>query len=105
MFHDHAGDPQIACDILYPGGKGAVLQSVAIAARRAAAPAAVHPASALAVDRRRAARPARARARAAARGGGEDVRLHASLLGLLWRPDRVAETDGICKNKRETCAT
>ena len=83
MFHDHAGDPQIASDILYPGGKGAVLQSVAIAARRAAALAAVHPASGFAVDRRRAARPARAGARAAARGGGEDVRLHAALLGVV----------------------
>lgn len=94
MFHDHAGDPQIACDILYPGGKGAVLQSVAIAARRAAAPAAVHPASALAVDRRRAARPARAGARAAARSVGENVRLHVSLLGL------VVETGSPSRNRR-----
>ena len=55
VLHDHEGDPQIASDLLHPGGEGAMLPGVAITARRAAALAAVHPAACAAPDRRGAA--------------------------------------------------
>jgi len=116
MSDDHAGDPQIAGDVLHMGGKGAVLERVAIAARRAAALAAMHPAAGLAVDRRRAARPAGAGARAAAGGVGEDLRLHVRLVRHGFVPGRaaasapavvagaggMAEIDGESKNKKRT---
>jgi hypothetical protein len=57
-------------------GAGAMLPGVAIAARSAAAPAAVHPAARLVVDRGRTAGRTAAGTSAAARGAGEDVGLH-----------------------------
>ena len=59
---------QIAGDLPDPGGVDAVLPGVAIAARRAAAPAAMHPAPRAPTHGRRSARCAGAGARAAAWG-------------------------------------
>jgi hypothetical protein len=75
VLDDHAGDAQVAGDLLHPPRTGAMFPAVAIAARRAASLAAMHPAAGPAADRRRAAGRAGAGARAAARRGGEDCRL------------------------------
>ena len=50
VLHDQAGQPQIAGDVLYPGGEGAMLPGVAIATRRAASLASMHPAARTAPD-------------------------------------------------------
>ena len=69
------GGAQIADDLPFPFAVQAVLPGIAVAARRAASFAAVHPAAAMAVDRRRAARRAGPGSCAAAWGVGEDVGL------------------------------
>lgn len=68
--------PHIAGDGAEAFGAGAMPPGIAIAARCAAALAAMHPAAAMTVDRRRAAGRTRTGARAAAWGAGENVRLH-----------------------------
>ena len=78
VLHDQAGQAQVAGDVLHFRGEGAMLPGVAVAARRAAALAAMHPAPRAAPHRRGAARRAIAGAGPcpAARRLGEDFRLH-----------------------------
>lgn len=78
---DDAGFTDIAGHRPEPGGMSAMLPGIAIAARSPAALAAMHPTAPVPVHRRRAARPARTGARAAAGRGGEDGGLHGRLRG------------------------
>jgi hypothetical protein len=50
MFHPHGREPQVTGDSLHARGEAAMFPGIAIAARRAAALAAVHPAPGAAVD-------------------------------------------------------
>ena len=71
-------------------------EGIAIAARRAAALAAMHPAPRPPPNRRRAARRPRTGARSAARRRGEDLRLISGCMGLFAGIDRgVGVADGI----------
>ena len=65
------GRADIAGDLAHAGGVPAMFPGMAIAARRAAGPAAMHPAARVAGDGGRPARRARAGARAAAWGQSE----------------------------------
>lgn len=69
---------------------------IAIAARCAAAFAAMHPAAAMTVDRRRAAGRTRTGARAAAWGAGEDIGLH-GLAGSIFRFKMQEQRKNMCR--------
>lgn len=74
---DHeAGHPDVARNGLHPPGTGAMLPAIAIAPRRTAPLATVHPAALFAADGGREARGSGSGARAAAGGIGEDLGLH-----------------------------
>ena len=115
VLHHEAGDPDIAGDRLHLPGEGAMLPAVAIAARRAAPLAAMHPAARAAMDRRRAARRPGPGARSAARRAGQDFRLEGGVRRHLHcdrsgaseptdaQPVRLAERARKRKNKIGTC--
>ena len=88
---DHeAGHADVARKGLHPPGTGAMLPAIAIAARRAAALAAMHPAPLFAADGGGEAGRPGASACAAAGGRGEDFGLHggALLFPMLRRDGR-----------------